>query len=183
MQGLGRRALAVGIGLLVGAALAACSSSASPEVSGTVSNLKLSSPAFADGGAIPSQYTCDGADRSPPLTWSGVPDGVEAFALIVEDPDAAGFIHWVLSDIPGDLRELPEDQGDAIGAPGRTSFGDVGWGGPCPPTGEHRYVFTLSALSAQLRLGATPSASEVRAAVSGVLLGQASLTGLYRRAG
>ncbi len=181
MQGLGTRALAVGIGLVVGIGLAACARPASPRVSGTMSDLTLSSPAFADGGAIPRQYTCDGEDRSPPLAWSGVPDGVEAFALIMEDPDAGGFIHWVLSDIPGDLRELAEGHGDAIGAPGRTSFGDVGWGGPCPPTGEHRYVLTLYALSARLSVGVAPSASEVRAAVSGVLLGQATLSGVYRR--
>jgi Raf kinase inhibitor-like YbhB/YbcL family protein len=143
----------------------------------------LSSPAFEDGGPIPVQYTCDGADLSPPLAWESVPDGVLAFALIVEDPDAGGFIHWVLSDIPGDLRELPEDQGDAIGAPGATSFGRPGWGGPCPPSGEHHYVFTLYALSAPLGLDSSATATQVRTAADRVLVASGQLTGVYARGG
>jgi hypothetical protein len=143
--------------------------------------MKLTSPAFTDGGAIPAQYTCDGENVSPPLAWDDVPEGTQAFALTVRDPDARDFVHWLLSNIPGDLRELPEGQGDAIGTPGSTSFRTTGWGGPCPPSGEHRYVFTLYALTAQL--SATDSIDDVLAGVEGSALARAELTGVYRRGG
>ena len=163
--------------------MAACSGSPTASPSAALRTLTLTSAAFADGGAIPVRYTCDGADVSPPLAWDGVPDGVEAYALVVEDPDAGGFIHWVLTDIPGDLRELPEDQGDAIGAPGVTSFGRSGWGGPCPPSGEHHYVFTLYALSAPLTVDGAATADHVRNAADRVLLASGQLTGVYARGG
>lgn len=171
------RRLALALALAVG--LGACSGSPTASPSAALRTLTLTSPAFADGGAIPVRYTCDGADVSPPLAWDGVPDGVRALALIVEDPDAGGFIHWVLTDIPGDLRELPEDQGDAIGAPGVTSFARSGWGGPCPPSGEHHYVFTLYALSAPLIVDGAATANHVRSAVDRVLLASGQLTGVY----
>jgi Raf kinase inhibitor-like YbhB/YbcL family protein len=173
----------VGLALILAVGLAGCGNADTGQltVQPAPDSMEMHSPAFANGGAIPVAYTCDGADLSPPLTWSGAPDGVEAFALVVEDPDANGFIHWVLTDIPGDLRELPEGQGDVIGAPGLTSFGTAGWGGPCPPSGEHRYAFTLYALSAPLSLGPTPSAAAVRTAAEAVLLGRAQLTGVYAR--
>ena len=143
--------------------------------------MQLTSSAFTDGTAIPTAHTCDGADVSPPLEWADVPDGVGAYALIVTDPDAGGFVHWVLADVPGDLRELPEGQGDAIGVPGRNDFGRSGWGGPCPPSGEHRYVFTLYALPARLDLGGTPTADALRSAADDAALAFAELTGVYRR--
>ena len=175
------RWLALMLALTVG--LGACQGSPAASPSTALRMLTLTSPAFTDGGAIPRRYTCDGADTSPPLAWEEVPEGVEAFALIVEDPDAGGFIHWVLTDIPGDLRELPEGQGDAIGAPGATSFGRPGWGGPCPPSGEHHYVFTLLALSAQLAVDVGATADEVRNAAGGLTLGRGELTGVYARGG
>ena len=175
------RRLALTLALTVG--LGACSGSPTASPSAALRTLTLTSAAFADGGAIPVQYTCDGADVSPPLAWDSVPDGVEAYALIVEDPDAGGFIHWVLTDIPGDLRELPEDQGDAIGAPGVTSFAHSGWGGPCPPSGEHHYVFTLYALSAPLTVDGAATADDVRNAADRVLLASGQLTGVYARGG
>ncbi len=143
--------------------------------------MKLTSSAFTGGGAIPSRFTCDGPNVSPQLAWEDVPEGTEAFALIVRDPDAREFVHWLLSNIPGDLRELPEGQGDAIGTPGVNGFRATGWGGPCPPSGEHRYVFTLYALSA--RLPAAGNLDEVLDGVERVSLGKAELTGAYQRGG
>lgn len=173
------RRLSLAVALTV--ALGACASGVTPSPSAGLATLALRSPAFADGATIPVQYTCDGDDVSPPLAWEGVPDGVAAFALIVQDPDAGGFVHWVLTDIPEDLGGLPEGQGDAIGAPAATSFGRPGWGGPCPPSGEHHYVFTLLALSTPLSVDASATADEVRAAANGVLLGRGELTGVYAR--
>ncbi len=140
----------------------------------------LTSSAFDEGGSIPLAHTCDGEDMSPPLAWSEVPDGVAAFALVVSDADAGGFVHWVLTDIPGDARELPAGQGDAIGAPGPNDFGRTGWGGPCPPSGEHRYEFSLWAL--QEPLGTEPtSVDEVREMAARLAAGTATLTGVYGR--
>jgi Raf kinase inhibitor-like YbhB/YbcL family protein len=150
-------------------------------MSSSVVAMKLSSPAFTDGGPIPARFTCDGKDVSPPLAWDDVPEGTRAFALVVQDLDAHDFVHWLLSNIPGDLHELPEGQGDTIGTPGATSFRKTGWGGPCPPSGEHRYVFTLYALSAPL--DATGTLDEVLDGVDRVGLGRAQLTGVYSRGG
>ena len=144
-------------------------------------SMQLTSPAFADGAAIPEEHTCDGSDVSPPLAWDAAPEGTDSFALIVTDPDARGFIHWVLTGIPGDVRELAAGQGDQVGTPGRNAFGNIGWGGPCPPSGEHRYVFELLALSAPLDAGEPPTADRVRAAAANVTLARGELTGVYSR--
>ena len=175
MQWRGVAALTVGIGL------AACSPSSTQEGSPVAATMRLTSPAFAAGGQIPAKYTCDGDDVAPPLAWTDAPEGVDSFALIVTDPDAGDFVHWVLTDIPGDLGELPEGQGDVIGVPGRNSFGRIGWGGPCPPSGEHRYVFTLYAVSRPLGLGPNTEAGRVRSAADDALLGRAELTGAFAR--
>jgi Raf kinase inhibitor-like YbhB/YbcL family protein len=145
------------------------------------STMTLHSPAFEDGGPIPDKHTCDGEDISPPLAWDHVPEGTQSFALLVTDPEARDFVHWVLTDIPGDVRELPEGQGDAIGVPGQNSFGPVGWSGPCPPSGEHRYVFTLYALPEELGLGGGAGASELRGAARTNALATVQLTGVYSR--
>lgn len=144
-------------------------------------NMQLTSDAFADGEAIPARYTCDGEDVSPPLSWDDPPGRAAAFVLVVEDPDAGGFVHWLLTDIPGDSRELPEGAGDAIGVPGHNDFGRAGWGGPCPPSGEHRYVFTLYALSEAIQVDADATAQAVRDAIGHRVVGEASLTGVYAR--
>jgi Raf kinase inhibitor-like YbhB/YbcL family protein len=143
----------------------------------------LSSPSFAEGGAIPARHTCDGDDLSPALSWQGAPHGVVAFALVVDDPDARGFIHWVVYDIVGGPDgSLPEGlRPGAAPAQGRNDFGRTGYGGPCPPGGTHHYRFTLWALSSGLGLSGTPSASDVRAAVTTRSLGQTVLTGTYAR--
>ena len=139
---------------------------------------RLTSTAFAQGGQIPSEYTCDGAGRRPPMSWSGAPADTAELALIMDDPDARGFVHWVVTGIPASTTEL----GDALppGAlEGRTDFGRTGYGGPCPPSGTHRYVTTLYALSEPLGLTGTLNALDVRRAARGITLGTAVLTGVY----
>lgn len=164
--------------LVLGLVLAGCIGSAEPTPE--MDAMQLTSPAFEDGEAIPARYTCDGDDLSPPLAWEGVPDGTAAFVLVVDDPDAGGFVHWLLADIPGDARELPEAGGDGVGMPGRNDFGRTGWGGPCPPSGEHRYRFTLYALSEPIQVD-PDAAGDVRDALAHRLLGEAGLTGVYAR--
>ena len=175
--GAAARALIAGVGI----GLAACAPVSSQEGSTVPESVRLTSPAFTDGGAIPEDHTCDGGDVSPPLAWAEVPEGVDSFALIVTDPDAGGFVHWVLAGIPGDVRELAEGQGDAVGTPGRNGFGDIGWGGPCPPSGEHRYVFELVALSGELDAGQPPNAGRLRALAADATLARGELTGVYAR--
>jgi len=144
----------------------------------------LKSPGFAEGGLIPIKHSCDGRDVSPALVWEDAPAATVALALIVDDPDARGFVHWVAYNIAGGpTGGLPEGAGSASAPPqGRNDFGRVGWGGPCPPGGTHRYRFTLYALSSALTLSCTPSASEVRGAAARVLLGNTTLTATYTRA-
>jgi Raf kinase inhibitor-like YbhB/YbcL family protein len=149
----------------------------------------LTSSAFTSGGTIPKRYTCDGEDVSPPLSWSGVAGGAgeapAAYALIVDDPDANGFVHWVAVDIPGTSTQLPEGaRGSAAGIQGRNDFGRTGYGGPCPPRGRpHGYVFQLLALSRTLGLKGTPTAQDVRRAAAGATLAEATLSATYTRGG
>ena len=141
---------------------------------------ELTSTAFAEGGQIPSDYTCDGGDSPPPLAWSGAPAGTAEFALVMDDPDARGFVHWVVVDISADATALGASL--PTGArEGRTDFGRTGYGGPCPPSGSHRYVTTLYALSASLGLSGSASAADVRRAAEGKTLATAVLTGMYQR--
>jgi Raf kinase inhibitor-like YbhB/YbcL family protein len=162
--------------------LTACSEARQTDAtrSGT---MELTSPAFENDDVIPTEHTCDGADQSPPLAWSGAPDGTRAFALLVTDPDAGGFVHWALADIPGDRTELAAGEGDSVGTAARNNFGRPGWGGPCPPSGEHRYVFTLYALDEPMGLTDTPDPSLVQGALQGRVLAEAELTGRYARGG
>jgi Raf kinase inhibitor-like YbhB/YbcL family protein len=153
--------------------------------------LILTTGAFTAGGSIPSKYTCDGADVSPALSWSGTPAGTVAFALIADDPDApAGtWVHWVLFNLPGTATSLPEgvaktdqlaDLGGAL--QGRNDFRRVGYGGPCPPPGKpHRYFFKLYALNAALPLKAAATKQEVERAMRGHVLAETSLMGTYAR--
>ena len=161
--------------LLAGIGLAACAAPVNDET------VTLTSDAFTDGGAIPSENTCDGADVSPPLAWSTGSEDVGAYALVVRDPDAGGFVHWVLTDIPHDVTALPEGRGDSIGIPGQNDFGRVGWGGPCPPSGEHRYEFRIYALTAPLELDGAPTADEVDRALGANVMAEGILTGVYTR--
>lgn len=173
--------------LLVAALASACAGAAPSAVrseGSPMTTLSLVSQAFVEGGAIPSRHSCDGPNVSPPLAWSGVPAGTAAFALLVNDPDARGFVHWIAFDIPGGQLSLAEGASAAGGfGQGRNDFGRVGWGGPCPPSGTHRYVFELFALDRSLGLSGSPSAPDVRRAMGNHVLGSARLSATYRRGG
>jgi len=144
--------------------------------------LKITSPAFAEGGMIPAKYTCDGDDVSPPLAVEGAPAGTTSLALIMDDPDApAGvWVHWVVWDIDPKTADIREDS--SPGTEGVTSFRKTGWGGPCPPSGTHRYVFKLYALERKLGLPASATKDELLKAMEGRILAQTQLTGKYKRA-
>ena len=144
----------------------------------------LTSPAFDEGGTIPRRFTCDGDDVSPALEWAGAPETTSALILIVDDPDARGFVHWIVLDLPGADGDLPKGVSPTADTlqQGRNDFGNVGWGGPCPPSGTHHYRFTLTAIAAPLGLAGHPSAQDVAAALGKAeVLGKADLTGTYRR--
>ncbi len=145
----------------------------------------LASSAIHQGGAIPRKFTCDGADVSPALSWSGVPEGTEGLALIVDDPDARDFAHWLAYAIPSNMHELAEGAGSPVTQfmpQGTNDFGRQGYGGPCPPSGTHHYRFTLYALASPLGLSGAPGAAAVRAAIDkATVLGKVTLTATYAR--
>ncbi|MFB6098430.1 MAG: YbhB/YbcL family Raf kinase inhibitor-like protein [Salinibacter sp.] len=156
-------------------------------------DLRFTSFPFTPSEEIPAQYTCEGADVSPALEWTHVPDGTESIALIVDDPDAPGqtFTHWVVFNLPGDATHLPRDVdleaefGDQEPTPqeGANDFGDVGYGGPCPPPGDgpHRYFFRLYALDTVLDLELGASKAQVTDAMNGHVLDETDLVGTYER--
>ena len=143
--------------------------------------MRLSSPAFGPGEAIPARHTCDGADVSPPLAIEDIPDGTAVLALVVDDPDApAGtWDHWVAYDIPV-AGAVPEGV-PSLGTPGRNSWRRTGYGGPCPPSGTHRYYFRIYALNAPLGLPAGAGKKQVLEAMKGHVLAEATLMGRYSR--
>jgi Raf kinase inhibitor-like YbhB/YbcL family protein len=153
----------------------------------------LTSAAFEPGGPIPARLTCEGADASPPLEWSGAPPLTRSFALLLEDPDAPDpkapkttWVHWVLYNIPATTTGLPE--GGATNLPAGTLDGvndwkRTGYGGPCPPIGRHRYVHRLFALDVVLPDLVRPSRARLLAAMDGHVLGVAQLIGTYRQGG
>ena len=151
--------------------------------------LELKSPAFKEGGTIPERYTCKGDNISPPLEWTGVPDGAKSFALIMDDPDApmGTWVHWVIYNIPGSasmLKEnIPRDSELTSGArQGANSFRWIGYGGPCPPKGPaHRYVFKLCALDEELDLPAGATKGVLLMRMDGHVLDETRLTGLFQR--
>ena len=149
------------------------------------SAFKLLSPAFANGGIIPTQYTCSGADTSPPLAWVDVPRGTKSLVLIVDDPDAPGgtFVHWVVYELDSTTNRLAENASNSASrTQGVNGFGHLGYGGPCPPRGApHDYHFRLFALASPLGLKPGASASEVLSAVKGRVLGTAELVGIFGR--
>jgi Raf kinase inhibitor-like YbhB/YbcL family protein len=148
----------------------------------------LKSSAFESGSFIPRLHTCDGKDLSPELFWSGVPAKTGSLALIVDDPDAPrkAWVHWVLFDLPATTTGLPEgirsDKSlEGGGVQGINDFGNLGYGGPCPPSGTHSYVFTLYALFQKLGLPSGSTRSDVATAMEGHILAQARLVGRYSR--
>jgi len=143
-------------------------------------SMTLTSPDFGDGQPIPRNNTCDGADQPLQLAWSGAPDATAELALVMDDLDARGFIHWVVAGIPADAPGLGAQLPSGAVA-GRNDFGGSGYGGPCPPSGTHRYRITLYALSEPLGLGGRLTASDVEQAMAGRIRAQAELHGTYTR--
>ena len=146
----------------------------------------FTSDAFLSGGAIPIDFTCDGDNISPPLAWSRLPAGTESLALTVDDLDANGYVHWVMYNIPPDSTglgadTLPDEEladGSLQGVNGR---GEIGYTGPCPPGGEHRYRFRLFALDAEVDLAAGATLAEVEAAIADHVLALSELLGTFSR--
>ncbi|MHC4184609.1 MAG: YbhB/YbcL family Raf kinase inhibitor-like protein [Planctomycetota bacterium] len=150
--------------------------------------IKVTSSAFEEGALIPSRYTCDGADVSPPLQWESVPEGTNSVALISDDPDApmGTWVHWVLFDLPPETRQLaenmPTDKTLPSGArQGTNDFRKIGYGGPCPPDGTHRYFFKIYALDSVIDLTPGATKQELLKAMQGHILGQGQLMGKYKR--
>jgi len=167
-------------------ALAGCGGGekASTPLPSAKTSLKLTSPAFADGGTLPTRFTCAGKGVSPPLAWSGVPAGTRELALVVEDPDAGRFVHWTVLGIPATTHNIGEGGVPPNAVQTTNSFGDKGWGAACPPkgAGPHHYVFALYALRAPLGLGATASPDEVRSAIARQAIARGELTARFGRA-
>lgn len=156
------------------------------------SGMTLTTPAFEDGEMIPTEYTCDGADRSPRLDFDGGPDAVEQFALLMDDPDAPSadpFVHWVLYDLPDDTRTIPadvpaeEDVNTPDAKQGINGFGNIGYNGPCPPEGDgpHTYRIRLFGLTGPTGLDAGASRDELLNVVDGRTIARAQLDGEYER--
>jgi len=169
--------------ILAGCARTTPSAPAAPAVS-----LSLTSPAFAHGQPIPARFTCDGEDVSPPLNWGEPPAGTRSFVLIMDDPDApAGtWTHWVLFNLPAGARSLEEavpalETLTSGARHGKNSWGKLGYGGPCPPAGTHRYFFRLYALDISLDLAPGAAKKDVQSAMQGHILAQGELMGTYAR--
>lgn len=147
-----------------------------------MTGLTLKSPDFENEGRIPEKYTCDGANISPPLWIRGVPEETQTLVLILDDPDAPGgvFDHWILWNIDPDTNEINE--GEAPDAThGKNDFDDLEYGGPCPPSGTHRYRFKLYALDSKLDLPEGSEKEKVESAMEGKIIESAKLVGLYSR--
>jgi len=150
--------------------------------------IKITSTAFDEGSMIPRSYTCDGEDVSPPLAWTGVPEGTKSLALICDDPDApvGTWVHWVLFNLPADINGLsanvpPDKVIENGGRHGMNDFRKFGYGGPCPPGGTHRYYFKLYALDAEINLDAGINKAQLVKAMEGHILAQGQLMGRYKR--
>jgi Raf kinase inhibitor-like YbhB/YbcL family protein len=157
--------------------LAVIASSAAEEA-----RMKITSSAFQEGGNIPSRFTCDGSDISPPLQIAGVPSEAKSLVLIADDPDAPSglFTHWLVWNIPPQTNSIAEG-GTPKGVHGANDFGKSGYRGPCPPPGTHRYSFKIFALDRELDLRALAKRSQVDAAMKGHIIAQGELVGRYAR--
>lgn len=150
---------------------------------------QLKSSAFQPGGNIPPRFTCEGENISPELSWSGAPEGTRSFALVVHDPDApkkGGYTHWVVFNIPASTNHIAENapkHGDLSGGgkQGKNDGGSLGYAGPCPPSGTHRYFFQLYALDQELHLRDGATKEQLEQAFGKHVIGQAELMGRYRR--
>jgi Raf kinase inhibitor-like YbhB/YbcL family protein len=153
--------------------------------SGEIMAMELKSSAFAQGGMIPSQYTCKGDDISPPLEWNNAPSAAQSFVLICDDPDAPVGIwdHWVVFNLPSSVNELPENvqhypAGTILG---KNSSGHTQYDGPCPPSGTHRYFFKLYALDTTLSLNKGATKQQIMKAIEGHVIENAELMGRFQK--
>jgi Raf kinase inhibitor-like YbhB/YbcL family protein len=164
--------------LILAILLYSCSSPSTEIISETM--MKLTSPSFADKQMMPSDYTCDGANKIPPLEIADVPSNAKSLALVVDDPDApmGTWDHWVVWNIAPATKRIDSEP---EGVPGKNSWGKTGYGGPCPPSGIHRYYFKIYALDAMLDLAAGSSKASLLQAMKGHILSEASLMGTYQR--
>lgn len=146
-------------------------------------SLRIVSPAFEAKGMVPAKYTCDGADVSPPLAFEGVPGNAKSLALIVDDPDAprGTWVHWVVWNIDPKTGQLAEGAAPAGAKQGMNDFRKKAYGGPCPPSGTHRYLFKLYALDTLLTLSQAAGKRDLEKAMKGHILDQAETVGLYGR--
>lgn len=150
--------------------------------------IRMTSAAFEAGGMIPIQYTCDGQDISPPLSWGDVPEGSASIALVCDDPDApvGTWVHWVLFDLPPETRNLPEnipavENLENGGRHGTNDWHKLGYGGPCPPGGTHRYYFKIYALDKKTGLSEDSTKAQLLKAMEGHILAEGELMGRYKR--
>ncbi len=147
--------------------------------------MQLKSPAFSQNGVVPAKYTCDDQNISPPLQIAETPANAKSLVLICDDPDAPGktWTHWTVWNIDPDTSEIPEGKVPDKAVQGVTDFGEVGYGGPCPPTGAHRYFFKLYALDTDLVLSYQAKKEDIEKAMAGHVIDQAELIGVYSRKG
>jgi len=145
--------------------------------------MKITSPAFQQGGSIPSKLTCDGSDTSPPLRIEQIPGDAKSLALIADDPDAPSglFTHWIAWNIDPKTTDIAEGDAPSDAVQGQNDFGKSGYGGPCPPSGIRRYLFKIFALDRQLDLPAGAKRAQLDAAMKGHVLAQGELMGRYSR--
>jgi Raf kinase inhibitor-like YbhB/YbcL family protein len=185
LLGVGRRRVA-GLGVVLVTIVLALSQAGAKE-----SSMQISSPSFTPQGSIPSKYTCEGSDTSPPLAWSGAPSSAKSLALIVDDPDAPDpaapkmtWVHWVLYNLPTQTAALGEGAAKSPPAGARDGLNDwkrPGYGGPCPPIGRHRYFFKLYALDVVLPDLGKPSKAALLKAMEGHVVASAELVGTYQK--
>jgi Raf kinase inhibitor-like YbhB/YbcL family protein len=145
--------------------------------------MKITTPAFQEGGNIPSKFTCDGSDANPPLRFEGAPAEAKSLALIVDDPDAPSglFTHWLIWNIDPKTTAIDENSAPPNAIQGKNDFGKSGYGGPCPPSGTHRYFFKVFALDRKLELPAGSKRAQLDAQMRGHVIAQGELMGRYSR--
>ena len=150
--------------------------------------IEVWSSAFGEGERIPSDFTCEGANMSPPIEWTGVPSAAGSLVVIADDPDAPSgdWVHWLVYDLPPSLTQLPAGipEGGRLsggGSQGSSDFGALGYGGPCPPSGTHRYFFKVYALDGMLNLKPGAAKKELLAAMQNHVLAEGRLMGIYER--
>ncbi len=146
-------------------------------------DLRISSSIFEDNGNIPGKYTCDGANVNPPLKIENIPQGTKSLVLVLDDRDAprGTFVHWILWNIAPDTKEIKENSTPEAAVRGVTDFKKRKYGGPCPPSRTHRYIFKIYALDTRLDLTPNASKKDVEKAMKGHVISEAQMTGLYKR--